>query len=275
MARIAAAGDNVVDCYPRLDSMFPGGNCLNVAVFARRLGHATAYVGAVAEDAAGRTIRHALQAEGVATERLRVLPQGRSAYCMIGLDHGERLFLDHDPGVSRFAPDADDLAYVAAFDAVHVGQSSGLDDHLGQLAARARLSFDFSTKRTHPRRDEILARCFLATFSAGELADAGVRALADHALARGAAWVLLTRGRRGAVLAGGGATFEVAAAPCRVVDTLGAGDAFTALTLGALLDGQEPPEAFLPRAAALAARTCEHFGAIGHPAPLDLQPSTG
>jgi fructoselysine 6-kinase len=272
MARIAAAGDNVVDCYAALERMFPGGNCLNLAVFARRLGHQTAYVGAIGEDAAGRAIRRALLEEGVATERLRVVAHGRSAYCMIGNDNGERVFLDHDLGVSRFVPHEGDLAYIATFDAVHVGQSSGLDDHLGQFAASTRLSFDFSTKRTHPRRDEILPRCFLAAFSAGSLPDGEVCALAEYALARGAAWVLLTRGRLGAVLARRGARFEVPAAPCQLVDTLGAGDAFTACTLGALLDGQEAPEAFLTRAAALAALTCEHFGAIGHGVRLELQP---
>ena len=272
MARIAGVGDNVVDCYFDLGTMFPGGNCLNVAVFARRLGQQSAYVGAVAEDAAGNAIRLALAEEGVATDRLRALPQGRTAYCVIGLDRGERVFLSHDLGVSQFAPDAGDLAYLSDFDAVHVGQSSGLDEHLAGLADIARLSYDFSTRRDHPQRDAILARCFLAAFSGGGLTDADGDALADHALAQGAQWVLVTRGGRGAMLAGRDARFTVPAAPCQVVDTLGAGDAFIAATLDALLDGAESPDVLLPRAAALAARTCEHNGGIGHPFPLQLQP---
>ena len=38
MVKIAAMGDNVVDCYPARNQMYPGGNCLNVAVQARRFG---------------------------------------------------------------------------------------------------------------------------------------------------------------------------------------------------------------------------------------------
>ena len=36
--RILAFGDNVVDCYRARHLMFPGGNCVNHAVFARRFG---------------------------------------------------------------------------------------------------------------------------------------------------------------------------------------------------------------------------------------------
>src|SRR5258705_12173939 len=101
MTSIVAVGDNVVDCYPGLGRMFPGGNCVNVAVFARRAGARTAYVGAVAPDEAGGAIRGALAAEGVATDRLRILP-GRTAHCVIGHQEGDRVFLSFDLGVSMF-----------------------------------------------------------------------------------------------------------------------------------------------------------------------------
>ncbi|KAB2865536.1 MAG: hypothetical protein F9K43_16945 [Bauldia sp.] len=65
MVRIAAFGDNDVDCYLSDGRMYPGGNCFNLSVFARRYGAGTAFVGAVAEDAAGRLMRATLAAEGV------------------------------------------------------------------------------------------------------------------------------------------------------------------------------------------------------------------
>src|SRR5882724_8656618 len=218
MTGIVAVGDNVVDCYPALGRMFPGGNCLNVAVFARRAGARAAYVGAVAADEAGDTVRAALAAESVATDRLRILP-GRTAHCVIGHKEGDRVFLSFDLGVSMFRPDAEDLAYVASFDAVHVGQSSGLDDSLGSFAAQTLLSYDFSAKHAHPRLDEIASRCFLAAFSGGGLSEAAARDLLAHAGARGARWTLVTRGERGALLGGGGRVFATAAKPCEVVDT--------------------------------------------------------
>jgi fructoselysine 6-kinase len=272
MVRIAAVGDNVVDCYQELGRMYPGGNCLNLSVFARRTGAETAYVGAIGRDPAGDAIRAALAAEGVSTERLRVLP-GRTAYCVIGHRDGDRVFLETDYGVSMFEPDPRDFAFVADFDAVHVGQSSGLDDHLPAFAAAARLSYDFSIKREHPRFDGIAALCFLASFSGGGLSDPEARDLLARASARGARWALVTRGERGALLAGGGRIFEVAAQPCEVTDTLGAGDTFIAHTLVGLLDGRSP-DAVLAEAARAAAETCTRVSAIGHGAPLNVGPAS-
>jgi sugar/nucleoside kinase (ribokinase family) len=52
------------------------------------------------------------------------------------------------------------------------------------------------------------------------------------------------------------------AAPARVVDTLGAGDAMIAGVIGALLRGSTPDSA-LRRAASAAAAACTHVGAWG------------
>ena len=62
---LLAVGDNVVDCYPDLGVMFPGGNAVNVAVHARRAGASSAYLGAVGTDPAGDLVRGSLVAEGV------------------------------------------------------------------------------------------------------------------------------------------------------------------------------------------------------------------
>jgi hypothetical protein len=73
MVKIAAVGDNVVDCYVSRGLMYPGGNCLNVSVFASRFGASSAYIGAIGADPAGRLIATALNEEGIDTSRLRVV----------------------------------------------------------------------------------------------------------------------------------------------------------------------------------------------------------
>ncbi|WP_432483983.1 PfkB family carbohydrate kinase [Kineococcus esterisolvens] len=266
--RVLAAGDNVVDRYPNAGLGYPGGNCVNVAVAAARAGACAAYLGAVAPDPAGDLLRGALEAEGVRTDRLRVVA-GRTAHCVVDVVAGERRFASSDPGVSRFRPDAGDLAYAAGFDAVHVGSSSGLDDQLARFAAVSRLSYDFAqiTDPAHVR--SVAPMAWLATFSAGHLSHDEARALGAEAVAAGAARVLLTRGAAGALLTDGAGTWEVPAARADVVDTLGAGDAFTGTLLVGLLRGEEPGSA-LHAAARSAARTCSQPGAFGHPAPDPL-----
>jgi fructoselysine 6-kinase len=269
MISILAAGDNVVDCYPDLGRMFPGGNCLNVAVFSRRFGAASSYLGAIGRDAAGRAIEAALSAEDVRTDRLRIL-DGPTAYCIIGRRKGDRVFLSFDLGVSMFRPDDEDFAFTTSFNAVHIGQSSGLDDHLDRFAAGARLSYDFSTRRDPAHRARIAPLCFLASLSAGDLGRGAAHDLLGQTLAAGARWCLVTRGEQGAMLGRNGEIHETPARPVEVVDTLGAGDTFIARTLVGLIRGEEP-DLTLAEAARAAAETCSRAGAVGHGAPLAVK----
>lgn len=268
MVGIVAIGDNDVDCYLSDGRMYPGGNCYNVAVFARRYGARAAFVGAMADDPAGRLMRDVLATEGVAADRLRMV-EGLTAYCVIGHRDGDRMFLSNDYGVSRFAPDADDIAYLAGFDAAHVGQSSGLDPWVPEFAARTRLSYDFSTRREATHIARIAPHCWLATLSTGDLDADAARKLMQQAVDGGAAWVLATRGAEGAWLTDGFQMHEISAHPARAVDTLGAGDSFIARVAVGLLRDEEP-RATLAAAAEEAARTCSWFGAVGYGVPIDL-----
>lgn len=269
MTRIAAVGDNVVDCYPAQGLMFPGGNCLNVAVYARRFGAVTSYVGAIGRDAAGDAIHAALTREGVDTAHLRRL-DGPTAYCVIGHRKGDRVFLTFDLGVSMFTPDAGDIEFLHSVEAAHIGQSSGLDAHLSSVAAVTRLSYDFSTRRDPAHRQAIAPLCFLASISGGDLDVRQAYDLVKETVAAGARWCLVTRGEKGAVLGEAGQILEVPAAPARVVDTLGAGDTFIARTLLGLVRGEDPYGA-LQAAAIAAAETCSRVGAIGHAVPMAIE----
>lgn len=268
MIKIAAMGDNVVDCYISKGTMFPGGNCLNVSVFIRRFGGHSAFIGAIGQDAAGKVIETALLNEGVDLKRLRIL-DGPTAYCIIGHRDADRVFVRADLGVSMFAPVDDDIAFLTNFAAVHIGQSSGLDDHLAAAAAQTFLSYDFSTRRDPDHRRTIAPLCFLASVSGGDLSRHEALAMAGELREGGARWVLVTRGSEGAMLLGAEGLFEVPASPAELVDTLGAGDTFIARTLYGLVAG-EPPQALLLAAAVAAAETCRYLGAVGHGAPIAL-----
>lgn len=266
--RILGIGDNVVDCYRDTGLMYPGGNSLNHAVFARRFGAVTAYAGAVADDAAGRAIQAALAAEGVETGLLRFLP-GQTAFCVIANEAGERQFVGANLGVSIIAPSAADLAWMEGADAVHTGRSSFLDAWLVEIAARARLSYDLATIRDPALMAQILPHCFLASFSGGDLTRDEASALAERARDMGGKWVLVTRGADGAILAGPDGITEATAPNLPVKDTLGAGDTCAARVLVGLLSG-EPPAKILPAATAAASETCLAAGAFGHAAPMEV-----
>lgn len=268
MVKIVAMGDNVVDCYLSRNTMFPGGNCLNVSVFIRRLGGEAAYLGAIGRDPAGKAILDALTAEGVGTTHLRRL-DGPTAYCVIGHRNADRVFVTFDLGISMFEPAEEDFAFVARHDAVQIGQSSGLDQHLARVAALCRLSYDFSNKYDDEKIGRIAPLCFLASLSAKGDSREYALDLMRNVLAKGAQWCLVTRGSQGAILGHGADIWEVPAARAELIDTLGAGDTFIARTLFGLV-AKEAPQELLASAAIEAARTCGYYGAVGHGVPIEI-----
>lgn len=270
--KILAFGDNVVDCYRDQQRMFPGGNCVNHAVFARRFGARTAYAGAVSDDAAGHAIRDAFIAEGVETSLLRFVP-GQTAYCVITNEGGERVFTGANLGVSIIAPSREDLAWMEDADAVHTGRSSHVDAWLEHFASLTRVSYDFATINEEHRIAKIAPYCYLAGFSGGHMKRSDAIELAQMTLRHGASWVVITRGENGAILAGSEGVIEAPAVPVQPIDTLGAGDTFIARTLVGLLR-DEAPVTFLREAAEAAAATCLAQGAFGHGAPMDVDLTT-
>ncbi|MFC6643587.1 MULTISPECIES: PfkB family carbohydrate kinase [Sulfitobacter] len=267
--RLIAFGDNDVDCYEPAGLMYPGGNALNVAVFARRAGADAAYIGAMGNDPAGDHMRATLRAEGVDISRLRSVA-GRSAHCMIrNSSIGEREFLSADLGVSIIAPEPEDLQMIANAHVVHTGRSSHVVPYLSAFANRSQLSFDFADQMTPDYIAQVAPYCYLANLSGGELSDADVISLQTQVRAQGATWCLITRGEKGAVLFG--PDTEVSAQPiaANVIDTLGAGDSFIARTLVGLLR-KEPPQSLMNAAAQTAAETCAQRGGFGHPAPIEI-----
>lgn len=260
--RILSFGDNVVDCYRDQQIMYPGGNCVNHAVFARRFGAVSAYAGAVADDAAGRAIRDACIAEGVETSQLRFQP-GQTAYCVIATEHGERVFVGANLGVSIIAPSPSDLAWMKTADAVHTGRSSHVDAWLPRFASLTRVSYDFATQRDENCIATVAPHCFLAGFSGGDMGRNEALALAEKTRSHGAEWVVITRGAEGALLVGRSGLYEAPAVLVQPVDTLGAGDTFIARTLVGLLR-HDTPEMILHAATEAAAETCLSPGAFGH-----------
>ncbi|MFG6538990.1 MULTISPECIES: PfkB family carbohydrate kinase [unclassified Sulfitobacter] len=267
--RIIAFGDNDVDCYETTGMMYPGGNALNVAVFARRAGANTAFIGAMGEDPAGDHMRATLCAEGVDISRLRTVT-GRSAHCVIrNSPTGDREFLSADLGVSIIAPDAGDFQMIASADAVHTGRSSHVVPHLPDFAETSLLSFDFADQTDHGYIAQVAPYCYLASVSGGKLDDAEVSFLQAQIRDLGATWCLITRGEKGAVLFGPETEVFVRPIAANVIDTLGAGDSFIARVLVGLLR-KEPPQTLMNAASQTAAETCEQHGGFGYPAPIEI-----
>lgn len=264
--QIVTVGDNVVDCYPDLGLIYPGGNTVNVAVHASRLGVPVGYVGALGTDTAGDVVFDALVHEKVDCSHVR-REQGRNARAFVRLDGGNRVFVGADPGVSVFTIAPPDFEWMAGARLVHTGECSSLEAQLPDLSALpGLLSFDFSTRPLDYVAEH--APFVDAAILSFEQSHADSPAdLAQRVRAMGPRVVAVTQGHQGAVIASDDGVVAATAPRVEVVDTLGAGDAFIARFLTGLV-AQEPMEDLVRASTAYASATCTQYGAFGYEAPL-------
>ncbi|WP_159661905.1 PfkB family carbohydrate kinase [Streptomyces mexicanus] len=287
---ILGFGDNTIDRFVDRGTDYPGGNCVNVAVFARRLGLDAAYLGVFGDDDLGAFVRDCVAAQGVAVGR-SVVRHGETGVSTLRVPGGGRVFVDYNGGgVTVREPlvlDASLTAYAASFSLVHSSVYSGTEGELPKLAAAGPLvSFDLSDEeefRSPAYLDRVCPHVDLALLSCAHLDEAGTRAVLAQAVARGAGMALATRGLRGAMVHDGRATLTVAARvadPRALRDTMGCGDAFlTGFAVSLLRAGWSrgtPPSrdalrGALEQGAEAAYRQCfvEAAFGCGRPAPVN------
>lgn len=275
MASVIGVGDNTVDRYLHLGLMFPGGNAVNVPVAARRLGHPAAYIGWLGRDPHGMLIYNALLDEKVDITCTRLV-EGENAFCEVTLQDGDRMFGDYSEGVrSQLALDGTDYEFISSFDLAHTSIYSFTDAYLPQLRQHAKhLSYDFSQDWDRGFLAKTLPYLDFALISNPVEDIEENRELIEFAAGHTEASILVTSGDKGAMLFAGRAFYRQPVLPVeKLVDTLGAGDAFAARFMVDYLDGISAQSA-LQNAAKTAAEACAFYGAFGHGAPLYKLPKS-
>lgn len=268
---LVGIGDNVVDYYLDQGVYYPGGNALNVAVLARRFGlQDTAYIGIIGNDAEGAHVHASLLSEGLSDAGLRIAI-GETGKAKVTLKDGDRVFLGSNKGGLRkrltLRLDEADLELIARRGHVHSSCFSYVEHELPRIARTAqKLSFDFSTLRDTAYFAQVCPYVTTAFLSGSDLEEEAARELIRHIHALGPAQVCVTQGDRGALFSDGTRVVRQGIMPAKVVDTMGAGDAFIAGWLAATINGTDAIGA-LPLAASAAARACGWAAAFGHPHP--------
>ncbi|MBB5785160.1 PfkB family carbohydrate kinase [Nonomuraea jabiensis] len=278
--RVLGFGDNIVDRFIDRGVDYPGGNSVNVAVYARRLGLESAYLGVFGDDSLGGFLRESIAAEGVSIEAC-VVREGESGVSHLRVDDGDRVFLGwNGGGVTVREPlvlDDGLLGYVGGFDLVHSSVYSRSEPELPKLAGlRTLVSFDLSSEaeyRSPAYLDRVCPHADLVLLSCSDLDAAATGDLLAEAVRRGARLAVGTRGVDGAIAHDGHALVSAPAQRADgIVDTMGCGDAFLAGFAVSLLrdgwtSGDRPGLGPIARALALGAESardqCFVEGAFG------------
>ena len=264
--RLLAVGDNCVDHYVELGRRFPGGNALNVAVYASRVpGVRAEYVGVAGTDPNGGFILDQMRAQGLDTGGV-LRREGETAVTTILIRNGERVFAHYLEGVQRDAvlpPDA--LHDPSGYDLIHFSVWGPGRDHIPRIreTSKALLSCDFSNQLDDPRTG-IMPSLDFSFFSGRHLLEGGEDPEAKIVELKGRTpgLVAMTLGERGSLVYDGDRMHRGKAIPVEVVDTLGAGDSWIAAFLCGRLRGETMNES-VRKGHVAAAETCRRLGAWG------------
>lgn len=270
---ITVVGESLVDVVARSGgdnlTVHPGGSPANVAVALSRLGQRTALVTQIGADEYGALIRAHLATNGV--ELILAVPaRGHTSQARATLDSSGAAAYEF-----RLRWEVQDLRLAAGSVALHTGSlgvmlAPGGQQVLRLLESACRrgdlvTSYDPNVRpsvtpdrRAAARTVERAAACaHIVKMSDEDLAflypGTTPLQLAAQFLGgdRSTALLVVTKGREGAVVATRAARFSLPATAVTVVDTVGAGDAFTAALLAALADlGALSPETLATRIAA-------------------------
>lgn len=231
----------------------PGGKGANQALAARRLGANVQLVGAVGADDMAEEALKLLQAGEVDLANVAHVNGETTGVALIAVDatSGENLIVVCPGANNVLCPD--DVETLPITDMMGV-----LEVPVPALLAAAQKATGFVSLNLAPALpvpDELLAEADLISVNETEAEAYGDRLKAS------AAYVAVSLGAEGAVLYKAGEEIARAAPPrVQVVDTVGAGDTFTAALTVALIEGQSPQEA-LAFAVTAGALACTRPGA--------------
>lgn len=277
--KVIGIGDNVVDNYIDIRTMFPGGNALNFSVYASMLGCDAAYLGVFGSDDSARHVQQTLTNIGVDTSHCRIT-DGPNGQAILQIQDGERVFISsNEGGISKSVPMEfifDDLDYLQSFSIVHTSAYSYMDSYLGKIKPlNPLISYDFSDDFESEYALSLCEHIDFGFFSCSELAEQATMELLEEALNRGCTMAVATRGPQEVILFDGRSWFRQAPLKVTPTDTLGAGDAFISGFLISYLKGKANAgvkadsliENALQEAVAFAAEICQVQGAFGHGLP--------
>lgn len=279
----------------------PGGAPANVAVGAARLGTSTAFLGQVGDDPFGHKLAAVLLAEGVDVTGLVFDPGARTALAFVSLGtDGERqfTFYRHPSADMLYRPEQVDEGLIRSARVLHFGSISLIDEPVRsatlKAAAAARdagvlLSFDPNLRLSlwpgeSEAREGMRVGCAMSqVIKVSEEELEFLTGGSDIEAARrlmhpGLELLMVTRGPKGADYLTHSHQGSVRGFAVEATDTTGAGDAFMAAILSAIVQNTELTrrtddlEAALTRANACAALTVTRHGAIpALPAAAELE----
>lgn len=224
MVKVIGLGDNVVDKYEHIRTMYPGGNALNFAAYAKKLGINSAFLGAFGSDAEADHVQNTIHELSLDISKCRHF-NGENGCARVTLEDGDRVFLgSNEGGVLRengLNLTQDDLEYIKTFDLVHAGLYGYTEPELDKIKElNIPISFDFSDDFTMEEVERIAPKADFSFFSCSHLKTDEILNLIMKAHKLGSKIVVVTMGEKGALLYDGTKFYSQEPELVEAVDTM-------------------------------------------------------
>ena len=232
---------------------FPGGKGANQAVAAARLGATVRLVGRVGRDAFGDVLLQTVRQDGVDTSFISRDPEAATGVALITLDEaGQNTIVVASGANMRVSPE--DIAQAeAAFEGANLllmQLECPLEavEAAADLAQRRGMAVVLNPAPARPLPASLLEKIDYLLPNQTELqalaeGEANISSAAARLLKNGVRNLVVTLGEDGALLVTDNTEQKFDAYRVPVVDTVAAGDAFTAAFCVALMEGKSLPEA--------------------------------
>lgn len=265
--RVLGLGDNVVDKYENLGVMYPGGNSLNFAVFAKKLGYESSFMGVFGSDNEANHVLSAIKDMKIDNSHSR-FEIGENGCARVEILDGDRVFLgSNEGGVTREFPiqlTPEDNQYLREFDLIHMGLYSHVNHLLSVLEELpAKISYDFSDDFTEEEIESAIKSIDFGFFSVSNYSDREVKEFLTNHFTQRNQVLVATRGEKSAFGYDGNQFFEVLPVLADPVDTMAAGDSFLTAFLLNYLTGDTIVNA-MKKANVFAGESCLVEGSFGY-----------
>ncbi|MDD2955379.1 MAG: fructoselysine 6-kinase [Oscillospiraceae bacterium] len=247
MKRVAAVGFCCVDNYANLNRHYPTGNGVDCVLNMSKKGVETAVVSVVGTDRYGDEMFDTLRAFGVDSSHLQ-RRRGDTSFMVMNLNGNDRVHVQNILGVMEdFTLSPEDIDFIETYDFIHTDYDGRIFHLLPRLrAAGCQIIFDCSVKFDKREDTQSILQNVDYAFLSYNRKDDYILSYLKKAQSWGPKVVVASLGENGSIAYDGNRFYEQPVIPVeKVVNTVGAGDAFCSGFMTGVILGKEIPRCLL------------------------------
>ena len=236
--KIAVIGDNCIDVYGKSERYYLTGNAVDTAIHLSQMGLEVSMITTVGNDVYGEKMFDAFLNEGLDISHVKK-GNRQTAITYMEMDGVNRVHGEYIEGVlENIIFDDDDINFASEHMLVHSAFWGKAEKVIPLIksGSKTKISFDFADRLEDPLTENLTGSVDIGFFSYNKH-DPFIEKYLKTKVERGMKIAVATLGENGSMAWDGEKLSFAEALPCKIVNTVGAGDSFIAGFLKGYLTG--------------------------------------